>query len=185
MEMRGVAVTPGYWQRDDLTGEPFTKDGRLRTGDVGHPGEGGFVHITGRIKEIIIRSGENVAAPAAPDCPRTATGATGPTAPSPRFERRQRLRPRRTAGGCARGYQSTTGGRSWDTAGGPACPYCSAGTANAWRNSSWCFGTRRSGRGGCTGGTGARHDDPDRQSDQSATRFTVRSGSTPALTSSS
>jgi long-subunit acyl-CoA synthetase (AMP-forming) len=34
MEMRGVAVTPGYWQRDVLTGEPFTKDGRLRTGDV-------------------------------------------------------------------------------------------------------------------------------------------------------
>jgi hypothetical protein len=54
-----------------------------------HPDEGGFVHITGRIKEIIIRSGENVAAPAAPDCPRTATGATGPTAPSRRFERRQ------------------------------------------------------------------------------------------------
>jgi long-subunit acyl-CoA synthetase (AMP-forming) len=50
MEMGGVAVTAGYWQRDVLTGEPFTKDGRLRAGDVGHPDEGGFVHITGRIK---------------------------------------------------------------------------------------------------------------------------------------
>ena len=47
MEMRGMAVTPGYWQRDVATGEPFTKDGRLRTGDVGRPDEGGFVHITG------------------------------------------------------------------------------------------------------------------------------------------
>jgi hypothetical protein len=45
--------------------------------DVGHLGlgEGGFVHITGRTWKIIIRGGENVAAPAAPDCPRTATGA--------------------------------------------------------------------------------------------------------------
>jgi acyl-CoA synthetase (AMP-forming)/AMP-acid ligase II len=48
----------------------------LRTGDVDHPEEGGFVYITGRIKEVIIRSSENVAAPAAPDCPRTPTGAT-------------------------------------------------------------------------------------------------------------
>ena len=46
MEMGGVAVTPGYWQRDVLTGEPFTKDGRLRTGDVGHTDESGFVHIS-------------------------------------------------------------------------------------------------------------------------------------------
>ena len=33
MEMRGVAPTTGYWQRDVLTGQPFTKDGWLRTGD--------------------------------------------------------------------------------------------------------------------------------------------------------
>ena len=52
-----MAVTPGYWKRDVLTGEPVTKDDRLRTGYVGHPDEGGFVHITGRIEEIIIRGG--------------------------------------------------------------------------------------------------------------------------------
>ena len=72
-----AAVTLGYRQRDVLTGEPFTKDGRpVAHGDVGHSDERGFVHITGRIKEIIIRSGEKVAAPAAPGCPRTATAAT-------------------------------------------------------------------------------------------------------------
>jgi non-ribosomal peptide synthetase component E (peptide arylation enzyme) len=32
--------------------------------DVGHLGEGGFVHITGRTWKIIIRGGENVTAPA-------------------------------------------------------------------------------------------------------------------------
>ena len=72
-----AAVTLGYRQRDVLTGEPFTKDGRpVAHGDVGHSDERGFVHITGRIKEIVIRSGEKVAAPAAPGCPWTATAAT-------------------------------------------------------------------------------------------------------------
>jgi long-chain acyl-CoA synthetase len=61
IQLRGVTVTPGYWQRDDLTEEAFTADGWLRTGDVGRLGEDGFVHITGRIKEIIIRGGENIA----------------------------------------------------------------------------------------------------------------------------
>ena len=46
--MSNLSHAPGYGQRDVLTGEPFTKDGRLRTGDVGRPDEGGFVHITDR-----------------------------------------------------------------------------------------------------------------------------------------
>jgi long-chain acyl-CoA synthetase len=61
VQMRGVTVTPGYWRRDDLNAEAFTDDGWLRTGDVGHVDEDGFVHITGRIKEIVIRGGENIA----------------------------------------------------------------------------------------------------------------------------
>ena len=61
MQVRGVTVTPGYWERDDLNAEAFTHDGWLRTGDVGHLDEDGFVHITGRIKEIVIRGGENIA----------------------------------------------------------------------------------------------------------------------------
>jgi len=35
IQLRGVTVTPGYWQRDDLTQEAFTPDGWLRTGDLG------------------------------------------------------------------------------------------------------------------------------------------------------
>lgn len=61
IQLRGVTVTPGYWQRDDLTGEAFTTDGWLRTGDLGHVDSDGFLHITGRIKEIVIRGGENIA----------------------------------------------------------------------------------------------------------------------------
>jgi long-chain acyl-CoA synthetase len=61
IHLRGVTITPGYWQRDDLTQEAFTPDGWLRTGDLGHIDDDGFLHITGRIKEIIIRGGENIA----------------------------------------------------------------------------------------------------------------------------
>jgi long-subunit acyl-CoA synthetase (AMP-forming) len=50
MEMGGVAVTAGYWQRDVLLASRSPRMAGLRTGDVGHPDEGGFVHITGRIK---------------------------------------------------------------------------------------------------------------------------------------
>jgi long-chain acyl-CoA synthetase len=61
IQLRGVTVTPGYWQRDDLTQEAFTSDGWLRTGDLGNIDDDGFLHITGRIKEIVIRGGENIA----------------------------------------------------------------------------------------------------------------------------
>jgi long-chain acyl-CoA synthetase len=61
IQLRGVTITPGYWQRDDLTEEAFTRDGWLRTGDLGSVDVDGFLHITGRIKEIVIRGGENIA----------------------------------------------------------------------------------------------------------------------------
>jgi long-chain acyl-CoA synthetase len=60
IQLRGVTVTPGYWHRDDLTQEAFTPDGWLRTGDLGNIDDDGFLHITGRIKEIVIRGGENI-----------------------------------------------------------------------------------------------------------------------------
>jgi long-chain acyl-CoA synthetase len=63
IQLRGVTITPGYWQRDDLTEEAFTPDGWLRTGDLGSVDADGFLHITGRIKEIVIRGGENIAPP--------------------------------------------------------------------------------------------------------------------------
>jgi long-chain acyl-CoA synthetase len=61
IQLRGVTITPGYWRRDDLTQEAFTPDGWLRTGDLGNIDDDGFLHITGRIKEIVIRGGENIA----------------------------------------------------------------------------------------------------------------------------
>jgi long-chain acyl-CoA synthetase len=61
IHLRGVTVTPGYWHRDDLTDEAFTPDGWLRTGDLGYVDADGFLHITGRIKDIVIRGGENIA----------------------------------------------------------------------------------------------------------------------------
>ena len=61
IQLRGVTITPGYWRRDDLTEEAFTPDGWLRTGDLGNVDADGFLHITRRIKEIVIRGGENIA----------------------------------------------------------------------------------------------------------------------------
>lgn len=60
VQLRGVTVTPGYWNRPDLTAQAFTADGWIRTGDLGHLDDDGFVHITGRTKEIVIRGGENI-----------------------------------------------------------------------------------------------------------------------------
>lgn len=61
IQLRGVTVTPGYWGLDAQTHDAFTSDGWLRTGDLGRVDGNGFLHITGRIKEIVIRGGENIA----------------------------------------------------------------------------------------------------------------------------
>ncbi|MFI9386958.1 class I adenylate-forming enzyme family protein [Kutzneria sp. NPDC052558] len=61
IQLRGVTVTPGYWRADALTRDAFTSDGWLRTGDLGHLDDDGFLHISGRSKEIVIRGGENIA----------------------------------------------------------------------------------------------------------------------------
>lgn len=56
--LRGPAVCRGYL--DEPT--PFDADGFLRTGDLGHLTPTGHLVITGRLKDIIIRKGENVSA---------------------------------------------------------------------------------------------------------------------------
>ncbi|MBT8108899.1 MAG: AMP-binding protein [Gammaproteobacteria bacterium] len=56
---RGYSVMKGYWNDDDKTAETII-DGWLHSGDLGTMNEHGYVRITGRIKDMIIRGGENV-----------------------------------------------------------------------------------------------------------------------------
>jgi fatty-acyl-CoA synthase len=58
---RGYVVMKGYYNMPDQTAAAITPDGWLRTGDQACIGDDGNVRITGRIKDLIIRGGENVA----------------------------------------------------------------------------------------------------------------------------
>jgi long-chain acyl-CoA synthetase len=57
--LRGATVTPGYWNRPDATAETV-QDGWLHTGDIGFVDEDGYVYISDRAKDMILRGGENV-----------------------------------------------------------------------------------------------------------------------------
>jgi len=59
--IRGPNVMRGYYKNDEATRASFTPDGWLRTGDLGHRDSNGFFFVTGRIKELIIKGGENIA----------------------------------------------------------------------------------------------------------------------------
>ncbi len=59
--IRGPNVMRGYYKNVDATRSSFTPDGWLRTGDLGHVDADGFFFVTGRIKELIIKGGENIA----------------------------------------------------------------------------------------------------------------------------
>jgi fatty-acyl-CoA synthase len=58
---RGYNVMKGYYNNSKATSEAIDSDGWLRTGDQALLDSGGYVRITGRIKELIIRGGENIA----------------------------------------------------------------------------------------------------------------------------
>jgi acyl-CoA synthetase (AMP-forming)/AMP-acid ligase II len=53
----------GYLNRPDDTAQAITEDGWLRSGDAGHVGDGGFLFISDRVKDMIITGGENVYSP--------------------------------------------------------------------------------------------------------------------------
>jgi len=59
--IRGANVTKGYFKNPQATAEALEPDGWLHTGDVALCDEDGFFFITGRIKELIIKGGENIA----------------------------------------------------------------------------------------------------------------------------
>jgi acyl-CoA synthetase (AMP-forming)/AMP-acid ligase II len=61
LTIRGPNVMRGYYKNDAATRAAFTPDGWLRTGDLGHRDADGFFFVTGRIKELIIKGGENIA----------------------------------------------------------------------------------------------------------------------------
>ncbi|MGU7781096.1 AMP-binding protein [Burkholderia sp. PU8-34] len=57
---RGKCVTKGYFDNEEATRQALTDDGWLRTGDLGSMASDGYLTIQGRMKEMIIRGGENV-----------------------------------------------------------------------------------------------------------------------------
>ncbi|MFI3263096.1 MAG: AMP-binding protein [Rikenellaceae bacterium] len=57
---RGWNVMRGYYNNPEATAEVIDENGFLHSGDLGMVDEDGYFHITGRIKEMIIRGGENI-----------------------------------------------------------------------------------------------------------------------------
>ena len=58
--LRGPQVFVGYFGRPDLNAEAFLPDGFFRTGDLATMDGEGFLRITGRLKDIIVRGGVNI-----------------------------------------------------------------------------------------------------------------------------
>ncbi|MDP7723699.1 AMP-binding protein [Mycobacterium sp. TY814] len=57
---RGYSVMSGYWNDEAKTAEVIDADGWMHTGDLAAMDDCGYVQITGRIKDIIMRGGENI-----------------------------------------------------------------------------------------------------------------------------
>jgi acyl-CoA synthetase (AMP-forming)/AMP-acid ligase II len=58
---KGPRIMSGYWEDEKKTAQTMTADGWLRTGDLGFVDEEGYVYLTGRADDLIIRGGENIA----------------------------------------------------------------------------------------------------------------------------
>jgi fatty-acyl-CoA synthase len=57
---RGYSVMLGYWEQPDKTAEAIDEDRWMHTGDLAVMDDEGYLNITGRIKDMVIRGGENV-----------------------------------------------------------------------------------------------------------------------------
>jgi len=61
IRLRGPNVMAGYYKSPGQTAQAFDADGWMRTGDLGERDADGYYFITGRLKELIIKGGENIA----------------------------------------------------------------------------------------------------------------------------
>jgi long-chain acyl-CoA synthetase len=59
VQLRTPGAMAGYWGEPD--DESFTPDRWLRTGDLGRVDQDGYLYIEGRVKDVVIRGGENIA----------------------------------------------------------------------------------------------------------------------------
>ncbi|MEQ4518655.1 AMP-binding protein [Pseudarthrobacter sp. B907] len=57
---RGYSVMQGYWNQPDKTAEAIDAEGWMHTGDLARMDEDGYLVIEGRIKDMVIRGGENI-----------------------------------------------------------------------------------------------------------------------------
>ncbi len=57
---RGYSVMAGYWNDPQKTSEAIDADGWMHTGDIATMDQDGYIQITGRIKDMVIRGGENI-----------------------------------------------------------------------------------------------------------------------------
>ena len=57
---RGYSVMAGYWNDDERTAEAIDPEGWMHTGDLATMDDEGYVNVVGRIKDLVIRGGENV-----------------------------------------------------------------------------------------------------------------------------
>jgi long-chain acyl-CoA synthetase len=57
--VRGANVVRGYWNKPEATAQTFV-DGWLKTGDIGRLDEEGYLYIVDRMKDMLIRGGENI-----------------------------------------------------------------------------------------------------------------------------
>jgi long-chain acyl-CoA synthetase len=61
VQLRGPSVMMGYFRAEELTARVIDAQGWLSTGDLGYRDADGCYFITGRLKELIIKGGENIA----------------------------------------------------------------------------------------------------------------------------